>query len=309
MDQEKRNIYDHVSKYVYTSWLLSLWNIITTFVLLYICFSIESIFIIPLMALLLTRTFIIFHDIGHDSFFPLKIKSRYNNIVGILIGTLVLTPFSNWVSGHNYHHKHSNKLDKRQHTQTSPWEIKRYKNASYFKKIMYKFMYGKYTLFSIVPSIYFMIFQHFGAHWYENLIHVLYLISLITFSSYYKLICYIIAYFLSGIFGFILFHFQHTFDGVYKEKGDDWDYFKNGLYGSSFIQIPWYLKYFTCGTEYHHIHHLNAKVPSYYLKKCHGESGELFNNVKKVYLSDIFKTCHYSLYNADKKQFDDVHNY
>jgi hypothetical protein len=43
------------------------------------------------------------------------------------------------------------------------------------------------------------------------------------------------------------------------------------LLGSSFIQIPYLLKYFTMGIEYHHIHHTNAKIPGYNLQQYHEE--------------------------------------
>ena len=43
------------------------------------------------------------------------------------------------------------------------------------------------------------------------------------------------------------------------------DYFENGLKGASYIKVPWFFRFFTFGIEYHHIHHLNARIPGYYL--------------------------------------------
>lgn len=48
-----------------------------------------------------------------------------------------------------------------------------------------------------------------------------------------------------------------------QRRKDEWDYYANGLLGSSYMLIPKALKWFTCGIEYHHIHHLNVAVPSY----------------------------------------------
>ena len=53
--------------------------------------SYESYLFVPLLALLQVRTFIIFHDCGHNSFTPNK---QLNNVIGSLLGIMMLTPFS-----------------------------------------------------------------------------------------------------------------------------------------------------------------------------------------------------------------------
>ena len=35
------------------------------------------------------------------------------------------------------------------------------------------------------------------------------------------------------------------------------------------MDVPFWLKPFTNGIEYHHIHHLNTNVASYVIKECH----------------------------------------
>lgn len=303
-DIQKKEIYNHISKYAKSNWLASIWNLLSTMYLLYICLINESWFMIPLCSLTLVRIFVIFHDMGHDSFFPSK---RANYIIGLIVGTIVTTPYSSWTFGHNHHHRNSNKLDRKQYSQTSPWDTKLYHSKSYFERIAYKLVYGKYTLFTVVPWLYFLIFQHITAFWYETLAHILYLFGILYFGSYSKMLYLLISYWFAGAFGFLLFHAQHTFDGVYKEKEKEWDYFKNGVYGCSYILVPWYLKYFTCGIEYHHIHHLNTLVPSYNLKKCHDEGKEYFKNVKRITFYDIINSIGYSLYNIDDKKFEDIY--
>jgi fatty acid desaturase len=46
-------------------------------------------------------------------------------------------------------------------------------------------------------------------------------------------------------------------------------YYANAMEGSSLMVVPRWMKFFTAGIEYHHIHHLNAKVASYSLQACH----------------------------------------
>lgn len=48
------------------------------------------------------------------------------------------------------------------------------------------------------------------------------------------------------------------------------------LEGSTWVYIPPVLDFFTLGIEYHHIHHLNTRVPSYSLRACHESVPEEF---------------------------------
>lgn len=56
--------------------------------------------------------------------------------------------------------------------------------------------------------------------------------------------------------------------------------------------MPEIFKFFTLGIEYHHIHHLNAKVPSYYLRQCHDDGEKIFKNywdiVRTVSVKEVF---------------------
>jgi fatty acid desaturase len=49
----------------------------------------------------MVRTFIIFHDCGHGSFFA---SQRANNLLGIITGILTFTPYYRWKHDHAVHH-------------------------------------------------------------------------------------------------------------------------------------------------------------------------------------------------------------
>jgi omega-6 fatty acid desaturase (delta-12 desaturase) len=51
--------------------------------------------------LFLVRSFIIFHDCGHGSFFKSK---KANNILGFISGMSVFTPYHHWRWEHAMHH-------------------------------------------------------------------------------------------------------------------------------------------------------------------------------------------------------------
>jgi omega-6 fatty acid desaturase (delta-12 desaturase) len=80
----------------------------------------------------------------------------------------------------------------------------------------------------------------------------------------------------------------------------------SGLKGSSFLQIPWYLKYFTGGIEYHHIHHANARIPNYFLETCHNEivsESDVFDGIVKLSLTDCCNNMSLIMYDEDAKKY------
>ncbi len=74
--------------------------------------------------------------------------------------------------------------------------------------------------------------------------------------------------------------------GAVRKDSKDWSFFANGMNSCSYLQIPWFLKYFTANIEYHHIHHLSPLVPLYRLPECHAAAGPLFKDVPRVTLMD-----------------------
>ena len=91
-----------------------------------------------------------------------------------------------------------------------------------------------------------------------------------------------IANFLSASCGTLLIFSQHTFNPSYVVNNETWNAKDSAFRGSSFIKIPFWLKYFTGGIEYHHIHHMNSKIPNYNLRAYHEEvmnKSNIFDNI------------------------------
>ena len=200
-----------------------------------------------------------------------------------------------------------------------------------------KFMFDKlcnhYIYFSIVPILYFGVIQRFiylikkikyknkieyslGFILLNHLINnVCILISLLFFYKNDLFNNFIIYYCISSFIGVFLFHNQHTFNPSYVVNNENWNMKNSGLLGSSFIQIPYLLKYFTGGIEYHHIHHINAKIPGYNLQKYHEEvisKSNLFDNIVKLSISDCYNNLKLRLYSEKKNKYirlDEVGDY
>ncbi len=77
---------------------------------------------------------------------------------------------------------------------------------------------------------------------------------------------------IAGAAGIWLFYVQHQFEDTYWQRSDDWDYFDAAMRGSSYLRLPAILNFFTANIAFHHLHHLNARIPCYYLPRAHRSS-------------------------------------
>jgi len=105
----------------------------------------------------------------------------------------------------------------------------------------------------------------------------------------------------AGSAGVWLFYVQHQFEGVYWERGEDWDYATAALKGSSFYKLPKLLQWFSGNIGFHHIHHLSPRIPNYHLEKCH-KAEPLFQTVKPVTLFSSFKSFTFRLWDEQRRK-------
>ncbi len=98
---------------------------------------------------------------------------------------------------------------------------------------------------------------------------------------------YLISVSIAGGAGIILFTVQHNFEHAYATDTARWDHDSGALHGTSFLQLPRWLNWFTANIAYHHVHHLSARIPNYRLAKCHEDNAHLFTTVRRVKLSEI----------------------
>lgn len=296
----------------------ALWQIINTMLplaglwyLMYLTHNVSWWLTVPLAILagaFLIRVFIIFHDCGHGSFF----KSRLaNDFTGVIAGVLTLTPYYHWRWEHNVHHATSGHLDKRGVGDIWTLTVQEYLEASWKKRLAYRLARNPFILFLIAPVFLFVVRQRFpssGADKRER--HSVYLMNLaiagmviaLSYLFGWKayLLIQLIVIAVAGGAGVWLFYVQHQFEGVYWERGDDWDFTAAALQGSSFYKLPKILQWFSGNIGFHHIHHLSARIPNYNLERCH-EADPLFQQVKPVTLRRSFKSFAFRLWDEKRR--------
>jgi omega-6 fatty acid desaturase (delta-12 desaturase) len=84
-----------------------------------------------------------------------------------------------------------------------------------------------------------------------------------------------IPFLIAGALGAYLFYAQHNFPGVVLRDEAGWTYEGAALDSSSHLKTGPILSWFTGNIGYHHIHHLNHRIPFYRLPEVYRAIPEL----------------------------------
>jgi omega-6 fatty acid desaturase (delta-12 desaturase) len=308
-----------VARYQKSSVPRATWQIFNTLVpyaalwyLMFLSLKISWWLVIPLAILaggFVVRTFIIFHDCGHSSYF----KSRKaNDILGFITGVLTFTPYYHWRWEHAIHHSSSGDLDRRGTGDVWTLTVQEYLESSRWKKFAYRLSRNPIILFVVAPLLLFLVLHRVPKRraplrerlsvYFTNLALLL-IAGGLTWAFGFKayLIIQLTILVVAGSTGVWLFYVQHQFEGVYWERSEDWDYAEAALKGSSFYKLPKVLQWFSGNIGFHHIHHLSPRIPNYHLEKCH-DAEPLFQTVKPITLFASFKSFTFRLWDEQKRK-------
>jgi omega-6 fatty acid desaturase (delta-12 desaturase) len=106
---------------------------------------------------------------------------------------------------------------------------------------------------------------------------------------------------LAGSTGIWLFYVQHQFEDAYWQSGERWSYADAALRGSSYLRLPQPLQFFTGNIGLHHIHHLNARIPSYNLQRAHDDN-PVFADVPTLSLWQGLRAVRLKLWDEDRQR-------
>ena len=319
IQEQKLNLQKILTPYQHPNSWRSLWQMTNTlvpyfalwvvmFISLKVTYWLTLALAIP-TAGFMVRIFIIFHDCGHGSFFASR---KANEIVGILTGILTFTPWTRWWHDHAIHHATAGDLDRRGVGDVKVMTVKEYLAAPRWKMISYRLMRNPFNMFIIGAPIVFGIVNRFyssstgkrerSSVWWTNLALVV-LITFLCLAVGWKayLMVQIPVLFLGSATGVWLFYLQHQFEGVYWERHTRWDFFEAGLKGSSYFKLPRLIQWFTGNIGFHHIHHLNAKIPNYRLEECYRDN-PILQQPHILTLPSSVKCFGLRLYDEDTRQ-------
>jgi omega-6 fatty acid desaturase (delta-12 desaturase) len=314
---EKIRWQDVVARYAHPDLRRSIWQVVNTLVPFFalwvlMVFSVKVSYLLTLLLAIPTagfmvRSFIIFHDCGHGSFFRSK---KANDLMGIFTGIINFTPYYRWRHEHAIHHATAGDLDRRGTGDIYTMTVKEYIDAPWWKKFGYRTMRNPFNMFVIGPLLVFVIVNRLPAPnlgkrelasvWWTNLalaVIIGLMCWLIGWQTYLMIQLPVMT--LAMASGVWLFYVQHNFDPTYWEHQKEWEFAKAGLDGSSFYKLPTILQWFTGNIGFHHIHHLSPKIPNYKLPQCHKENS-IFH-VKPMTLGFSLKSLRLRLWDEENK--------
>lgn len=232
----------------------------------------------------IVRLFVIYHDYMHHSILR---KSKLANVLFTIFGLYILTPKSVWKRTHDYHHNHNSKL----HTSSI---------GSYPIVTKEKFLAAgklEQRIYLLIRHPISFIFAYFFAFLYgicirsflsspkrhsdsfvSMALHLGISICLITVFGW---LTFFMTYLLPMMFaqglGSYLFYAQHNFPGVTFKDKDGWTYINAAMNSSSHMKMNRVMNWFTANIGYHHIHHINHRIPFYRLPEVYQKIPALQN--------------------------------
>jgi acyl-lipid omega-6 desaturase (Delta-12 desaturase) len=268
----------------------SWWCILSTAFLLFSALGITLMHIHPLLRLvasllaggLILRLFVIYHDQQHHAILP---KSKLAEGLMRVTGILALSPSSVWRSSHNHHHNHNSRLRGSQIGSYPIMTKEQFMKISPGQRRGYLFVRHPLTILCgyIFMFLYSMCLHPFMNHPRKHfdclvafIVHFIISAALLWYGGWQALLLtQIIPHFTASAIGSYLFYAQHNFPGVTFNDNAGWTYEKAALESSSFMRTNWLLAWFTANIGYHHIHHLNSRIPFYRLPEALRETPEL----------------------------------
>jgi omega-6 fatty acid desaturase (delta-12 desaturase) len=226
-------------------------------------------------AMMLSRVFIIFHDYQHHTILR---KSIIADIMFTIFGIYMITPPNIWKRSHDHHHNHNAKLFSASIGSFPIMTRQKYLEASKNDRLVYLAIRHPINMFFayFTTFMYGLCIQSFMSsprrHWDSLVVLVLHFsIAVFLFVHFGWLtwfLTFFLPFFLSQMLGSYLFYAQHNFPGVTFKKNVEWSYTEAALESSSYMELNPFMQWVTANIGFHHIHHLNSKIPFYRLPEA-----------------------------------------
>jgi len=263
-----------------------------------------------LAGMLLVRLFVIYHDHQH---LAILARSRVAGWLRKGVGLLALAPSSVWKHSHNSHHAtnsrlHSSELgsfpvvSRERYATFTRWQRLRYLASRHPLTILGGYLTAFFWAMCVSPFL-----SNPGRHWDGLLAAVLHVVLgvlvFLLFGWLGLLLGPLIPWGLAAAIGTYLFYAQHNFPSVTLKEEDGWTFEGAALDSSSFMRMPSFMHWFTGNIGYHHIHHLNAKIPFYRLPEAYEKLPELQTpRVTSLRPGEIIRCLRLKVWDVEKQK-------
>lgn len=228
------------------------------------------------------RLFIFYHDYLHGAILR---RSKTAEWVMAVIGAFMLSVRSVWRETHNYHHKNNAKLIGSSIGSFPLVTTRMWRFMSPKQRLAYRiarhpiFIFGGYITVFLIGMSFLPFKRDPKKHWEGPVAVLLHFACIVGFGltlGWWTSLCMIV---IPKVFAFgagsYLFYAQHNFPDIKLRERRQWDYNFAALNSSSMFDMSGVMHWLTGNIGYHHIHHLNHRIPFYNLPKAMAELPEL----------------------------------
>lgn len=232
------------------------------------------------------RLYMLQHDCGHGSFFTTR---KLNDLAGAFLSPFTLTPYKATRYNHNLHHAHIGDLDRRDATEIYVMTLAEYRAAPWWRKLGYRVYRSFFMLFVLGPTLLYAVMYRWprnarAAGIGDLILHDIMVAALLA-GLYFTFGPIALAVWLGSVVigtscGVLIPYVQHNFETVYWSRKPDLDFETAAMRGSAVLDFGWLFDLCTANIAYHDLHHLNASIPCYNLKRCHRDLSGHFTSVR-----------------------------
>jgi len=257
--------------------------------------------------LFLVRMYSFFHDLTHNSMFESRAA---NTRWGYLLGFLLFTPYRWWQRQHSLHHAHTGNLDHRGPGEIHTMTLAEYESASLVRRLGYRAYRNPLLMLLVGPSLVFLFERRFPQRGMSrkillsvvltNLALAVWAIgwsALVGFQTF--LLIQGTTLVAGGAVAAWMLYIQHQYEETYYEAADEWRFELAALQGSSYLELPRALAWAVGNANFHHVHHLSAKIPNYHLRAAHEEQ-PMFANTPVVTMRSSIDALRLKLWAEDR---------
>ena len=227
----------------------------------------------------LVRMYSLFHDLTHNSLFASR---RANRFWGHLLGFLLFTPYRWWQRQHSLHHAHTGNLEKRGPGEIYTMTVAEYERASVWRRLGYRAYRNPLLMLFVGPSLVFLFERRFPRRGMTRSILasvVITNVALVAWTVGWSALVGWQTYLIvqgttlvaGGAIAAWMLYVQHQYEDTYYRDPSEWEFERAALEGSSYLRLPRPLAWAVGNANYHHVHHLSARIPNYHLRAAHEE--------------------------------------
>ena len=256
----------------------------------------------------LSRMYSIFHDATHNSLFESRAA---NSRWGTFLGFLLFTPYRWWQRQHRIHHAHTGDLEHRGVGEINTMTVEEYAQASTLRRLGYRLYRNPLLLLLVGPSLVFLFDRRFPQRGMTPAILLSVVLTNLALLAWVLIWSAMLGWatFLliqgttlvaGGAIASLMLYVQHQYEDTYYRAPDEWQFELAALQGSSYLHLPRPLAWVVGNANFHHVHHLSAKIPNYNLRRAHENHG-MFRGTPVFTIRSSLKTFRLKLWDTDRE--------